>query len=374
MSPSFSSFLTSQAHSLLDLSLYVTSDNYATTRTAYSSILQWPTQYFIPPQLRVLAKARTEHLGLSSLDLATLEEDRRSSSRKAGGLIPQSLRTSRQTVTGLVREKQSSARFKLDALVDAAFAPLQQLLGGKKWMLSDEKASSLDCLALGYLSLALLPDLPQSWLAEGLQMRYPDLCRFVEDGVKTVFGGKVTAEDALPNSARDQSASSHQGRARETALPWTSPERSIGSLGTNILNNAFDSLPLISKRSYILTSSSSPPPPHTTDTPPHTLFSTLLPPLLASASAVALIASYLAYSSSSLDDASQQSELEKKNRSSRLSDMGEAGAVFAGLDFGAPRTSEGRVPTPPAEDQEGRVPVGVAEVDVEGVGQGIGGL
>lgn len=341
----FSSFLTSQAHPLLDLSLYVASENYTKTRTAYSSILQWPTQYFIPPQRRTLAKARTEHLGLSSLDLDTLDEERRSS-RKAADLIPQSLRTSQPTVTGMMKEKQSGARFKLDALVDAAFRPLQQLLGEKKWMLSDERASSLDCLALGYLSLALIPERPQSWLAEGLQGRYPDLCKFVESGVKEVFGGNVTVEDALPSSTNEQSTMT-QGPA-ETTLPWRAPEQSIGSAGASILNSTLDSVPFY-KRTIVTAASS--PPTHSTDAPPHSLTSTLLPPLLASAGAVAAIASYLLYSSLGTQ------EPEKR----RLSDMGEAGAMFAGLDFGEPKKD---VRVPPTE---GRVPVGV-KVDVERAG------
>ncbi|CAF9912633.1 MAG: hypothetical protein ALECFALPRED_008230 [Alectoria fallacina] len=342
----FSSFLISQAHPLLDLSLYVASENYTKTRTAYSSILQWPTQYFVPPQRRTFAKARTEHLGLSSLDLDTLDEQR-GSSRKAADLIPQSLRTSRPTVTGLVRYKQSNARFKLDALVDAAFKPLQQLLGEKKWMLSDERATSLDCLALGYLSLALIPELPQSWLAEGLQGRYPKLCKYVEDGVKEVFRGNVTVEHALPNSTDEHSTRIEE--ESETALPWRAPEQNLGSVGASILSSTLDLVPFY-KRSVVTTSSIQPP--HSIDTPPRWLTSTLIPPLLASAGAVAAIASYLLYSSLSTP------EPEKR----RLSDMGEAGAMFAGLNFGEPKKELGNSPG------DGGVPVGL-EVDVESAGE-----
>lgn len=345
--PSFSSFLTSQAHPLLDLSLYVASENYSKTRAAYTSILQWPTQYFVAPQRRAFAKTRTERLGLSSLDLDTLDEERRSS-KKAAELIPQSLRTSRPTVTGMMKEKQSSTIFRLDALVDAAFRPLQQLLGKKKWMLSQERASSLDCLALGYLSLALIPELPQSWLAEGLRRRYPDLCRYVERGVQEVFGGKVTVEDALPSSTEEQPGSTQ--RPSGTALPWRAPERNISSAGASILNSTRDSVPFY-KRTAVTSSSTRTL--HSTDVPPHSLTSTLLPPLLASAGAVAAIAGYFFYISLSAQEPEKHT----------LSDMGEAGAMFAGLDFGEPK-KEVRVPP-----SEGRVPIGV-EVDVDGVGEG----
>ena len=246
-----------------------------------------------------------------------------------------------------MREKQSSARFKLDALVDAALKPLQQLLGKKKWMLSDERASSLDCLALGHLSLALIPEVPQAWLAEGLRARYPDLRRYVEAGVKELFGGKVAVEDAFPSSTDEQPAM-NQGQSG-TALPWRKPEQTIISAGASILNSTLDSVPFY-KRTIVTPSPTQPL--HSTDAPPHSLTSTLLPPLLASAGAVAAIASYLLYSSLSTQ------EPEKR----RLSDMGEAGAMFAGLDFGEP---EKEVRVPPTG---GRVPVWV-EVDVEGPGE-----
>ena len=293
-----------------------------------------------------MAKTRTEHLGLSSLDLDTLDEERRSS-RKAADLIPQSLRTSRPTVTGMMQEKQSSARFRLDALVDAAFKPLQQLLGKKKWMLSDERASSLDCLALGYLSLALVPEVPHSWLAEGLRGRYPELCKYVENGVTEIFGGQVTADTALLGPTEEQSTMT-QGE-RETALPWRASVRNAGSAGASILKSTLDSLPFYKNT---LSTSSSPKPPHSTDAPPHTLTSTLLPPLLVSAGAIAAIASYVLYSSFSTQEPEQR----------KLSDMGEAGAMFSGLDFGEP---EEEVRGPP---MEARVPVGV-EIDVEDVGE-----
>ena len=250
-------------------------------------------------------------------------------------------------MTGLVKEKQSGARFKLDALVDAAFKPMQQLLGKKRWMLSDERASSLDCLALGYLSLALVPDMPQPWLTEGLRGRYPDLCKYAKDGAKEVFGGKVTLEDALPTSTHRQSVTT-QGQS-ETTLPWRVPsEQKIAVTSACILNSALDSVPFY-KRTTTVAPSPIQPPPSLDATPPHTLTTTLLPPLLASAGAVAaIIASYFLYSG-----LGTQQESEKKRR---LSDMGEAGAVFAGLDFGRP------------EEVVSHVPVGL-EVDVDGASE-----
>lgn len=251
-----------------------------------------------------------------------------------------------------MREKQSGARFKLDALVDAAFKPLQQLLGKKRWMLSDERASSLDYLALGYLSLALVPDMPQPWLAEGLRGRYPDLCKYAKDGAKEVFGGKVTLEDALPRSTQRQSTTTQ--KQSETTLPWRPPEQNIVITSASILNSALDSVPFYKRTTTVTTSATKPPHSQDATLPPHTLTSTLLPLLLASAGAVAAIASYyLLYSG-----LSTQQEPEKR----RLSDMGEAGAVFAGLDFGQ-SDKVVRIPL-----TESNVPVGL-EVEVDGAGE-----
>ena len=211
-------------------------------------------------------------------------------------------------------------------------------------MLSDERPCSLDCLALGYLSLAMIPDLPQSWLAEGMRERYPDLCRYVEDGTQEVFGGGVTLEDALPSSREDQSATPRE--QSKTPLPWRAPNYNISA---SLLNSTLDLLPFY-KRTFVTLPSTQPP--HSSDAPPHTLTSTILPPLLASAGALAAIAGYLVYANLSTQ------EPEKR----KLSDMGEAGALFASLGFGEP---EKEVRIPPTG---GRVPIGV-EVDVEGAGE-----
>ena len=188
--------------------------------------------------------------------------------------------------------------------------------------------------------------MPQSWLAEGLRGRYPNLCKYLEDGIKEVFGGEVTLQDAFPSSTEIQSATTAQG-PRATTLPWTAaPHHNISA---SILNSTLDVVPFY-KRTTITTPSTQPP--SASDAPPHTLTSTPLLPLLASAGAVAAIASYLVYSNTSTQ------EPEKR----KLSDMGEAGALFAGLDFGEPE-KEFRIPS-----TEGRVPVGV-EVEVEGAGE-----
>ena len=192
----------------------------------------------------------------------------------------------------------------------------------------------------------MIPDLPQSWLAEGMRERYPDLCSYIEVGIQEVFGGEVTLKDALPSSTGDPSATPQE--QSRTTLPWRAPKHNISA---SLLNSTLDLLPFY-KRTTITAPSTQPP--HSSDAPPHTLTSTLLPPLLASAGAVAAIAGYLVYANFSTQEPERR----------KLSDLGEAGALFASLGFGEPEKEVGIPPT------GRRVPVGVeVDVDVEGAGE-----
>ena len=73
---SFCTFLQSTATPLVDLSLYVSAENYnKTTSSAYTAILPWYANYTVPPRRRDLARTRTAHMGLSSLDVDTTAEE-----------------------------------------------------------------------------------------------------------------------------------------------------------------------------------------------------------------------------------------------------------------------------------------------------------
>jgi sorting and assembly machinery component 37 len=233
----FSAFTESNGQVLVDLSLYVSSQNYyAGTSPAYGAILTWPSQWIIPPKLRKVAKARTEHLGLSSLDLEEPGEqrDRERSVAEAAGQIPKSLiRRPRETVSSLLGKTAQRNQFKLEALTAELFEPLQALLGNKTYLLSDERPSSLDVLALGYLSLALVPELPHSWLRNSLQTKTPQLAQYVERMRQQCFG-VVKVSDAFDNAT--QSA----------LLPWRSPERITAvKIGSTLLNALADAIPIV---------------------------------------------------------------------------------------------------------------------------------
>ena len=325
---SFSSFVEAHGQLLVDLSLYVSSENYnSVTRPAHSRILPWPKPWLLTPQRRTLAKARTEYLNLPVLDIGNVSNEEKNGTRAKPGsdLIPPSLRSTHQTVTSLVRQPQHASRFRLDALVEVFFEPFQQLLGQKRFLLSDESPSSLDCLAFAYLALALVPEVPQPWLAESIKARYPDLCRYVRDCIHEFFGGPVKVEDALSGS--------HP--ADSTSLPWRSPEESgTASTGFGLVKAAFESLPIIGQlhKPNILPESSitkstvgmgresvqAPPP------------NPILPTVLAIGTIVSGIAGYLVYSGGlNLPRGDPQPS---ENR--RLADMGEAGAILGMVDFG----------------------------------------
>ena len=352
---SFSSFVEAHGQPLLDLSLYVSSENYnSVTRPAYSHILPWPKPWLVTPQRRALAKARTAHLNLSSLDLdnASIEEKNGIAAKPGSDLIPPSLRSTRQTVTSLIRQPQHVSRFRLDALSDAFFEPLQQLLGQKRFLLSEESPSSLDCLALSYLALALLPEVPHPWLAESIKARSPDLCRYVRELVHKFFGGPVKVEDALPGTESGDS----------TSLPWRTPEeRGTASTGFRLVEAAFECVPIVGQlhKSNLLLESNDTQSAIETDqesvqavaaSPPNPI----LPAVLAIGTIISGVAGYLAYSGLlNLPGADHQPS---GNR--RLSDMGEAGAMLGMVDFG------GNGSRLEAEDaRAGRLPVGL-EVDV----------
>lgn len=211
-----------------------------------------------------------------------------------------------------MREKSSGTRFRCDALVDAACGPLQKLLDGKRYLLSDEKPSSLDCLALAYLALALKPDLPQKWLQDGIKACYPGLCAYVERGVKECFGGEVSVEDARLKDSVEQTSETR------TKLPWRAPsQQGLQPAGSTVLHSILSVFPFsdLTRLSTTTTNRESSSSDTTTD-------SALLPTIVAASTAVAAAVGYFLYSISNI-------EPEKR----RLEDMGEVGAMFAGLDF-----------------------------------------
>lgn len=192
-------FIISRGQPLLDLCLYVSSDNYHNcTRSALGAILTWPNSWTIPHRLREQAKKRSEHLGLSSLDVDTAQEEEEK--KENAGLtaqIPKSLRKPKQTITSLLGRNQQKNRFRLDAVTEDFFEPLRDMLGQKKWLLADH-ASSADCLAIGYFALMRAPQLQHGWLGESLRTKHTRLDEWVQRQATEAFGTIMEGSSDLP--------------------------------------------------------------------------------------------------------------------------------------------------------------------------------
>jgi sorting and assembly machinery component 37 len=247
----YASLLNTQGQALLDLSLYVSSANYsAITRPVYSTITTFPLSWLRPHRQRSHAKSRTAHLGLSSLDVDA--EEREAKEKSADSPVPQSLRKATTSITAsLFASPEDAARIRLDALASDFFDPLAELFANKRFFLPGAVPTSLDCLALAYLALALFPDLPSPWLRTCLQSRYPGLCKFVHDTQRVFFGGPVTVVDAgLVPGQMEVAGGGCTGEGQKVVsvgyLPWAK-EGSHDSWGVvrALFGQAADSLPVV---------------------------------------------------------------------------------------------------------------------------------
>ena len=257
-----------------------------------------------------------------------------------------------------MKQPQHAARFRLDALSDTFFGPLQKLLGKKRYMLSKDQPSSLDCVALAYLALAYTPQMPHAWVAEAMNARYPELCQYVDRLLQEYFSGPVDLIHALLGSADGQGETIINPHAEErNTLPWRRPDqKGLTAAGTTFLSGTFNALPLaghFQKRKIILRNGVTEGRSPSAANNGSVQTSNITPPFLALGSAIVSMGAYLLYSGFLSETASPKNT---------LSDMGEAGAMLDMAAFGGYSNS-------PADElqrhqRSGRVPVGL-EVDVE---------
>ena len=187
----YEAFLESRGQPLLDLCLYVSSENYNDyTSPALAKVLSWPASWVLPHRLRDRAKRRSEHLSLSGLDIDTAraEDERKKQEEEArlGGQIPKALQRTKLTVTSILGRGAKQSRFRLEGVTDAFLEPLQELLEDKNWLLG-ENSSSLDCLAVGYLAL-MQGKMPSRWIAEALDGKYAKLGKWAVKIEKQLLG------------------------------------------------------------------------------------------------------------------------------------------------------------------------------------------
>lgn len=202
----------------------------------------------VPSKLRNRAKARCQHLGLSYLDIGS-ENDARPVDPDAEPMweLPSTLRDRPMAKVSSILDKAN--RIRLDALTEHFLGPLQELLGTKRYLLSERQPSSLDCLAMGYLCLFLLPELPQPWLAEKMGLNFGRLCEYVDNLRKSFY---IVPPDSYSDpgadkdtGAADASFTEKHLRVRE-ALPWANPSITPRiKTHSALLDNALDLLPFI---------------------------------------------------------------------------------------------------------------------------------
>lgn len=243
---------------LVDLLLYVSAENYnTTTSAAYTAMLPWYANYTVPPKRRDLAKIRTAHMGLSSLDVdATAEEgfapgrgtatsDYEAAKRAAG--IPTEKQPSamsmgrKKGLGGLLGTPIYAARFRLDVISNELLEPLSDLLGQKRYLFKGDQPTSLDCLAFGYLSLLYFPAVPQAWLKETIETRFPRITTYIKRLRQDFFA------DEDINAAIVWSISSgadcHESK---TSLPWHSKSTSSTTRMLSSVRELVGNVPLIS--------------------------------------------------------------------------------------------------------------------------------
>ncbi|KAL8859719.1 MAG: hypothetical protein Q9178_003834 [Gyalolechia marmorata] len=343
---SYTSFLETHGQPLIDLNLYVSSENYhASTRPAYSHILHWPNTWLLPPQRRAAAKVRTDHLNFSSLDLDTNDQDEEKKSQfAAGSEIPRRLIRSAPRTTSMAKKGQHAARFRLDKLAEGFFGLLSQLLQGKPHLLSTETMTSLDCLALGYLALAMVPDVPQPWLSQKMKEKYPTLCRYVEHHARDCFGLDLrnTPTD------KDRDGDPNPSITQITTLPWWQTPDPPTPILTNIKNinilPLLESLPLFGSLYRPSPVQPSTPTPHSQKTSRIPLLPTVFLGLTASVAAMGTYFLWTGEMPSSawwLKGVRQRHRVvagwplgARGDRRKRLREMGEAGELLGAVDFG----------------------------------------
>lgn len=226
----YSAYLNIHASALLDLSLYVSAANWsATTRPAFSQLLPFPLTWTLPPLIRAEAIARVQHLGLAELD---------SDFDPNGGLhlsagrdaLPETFRRHlpgghvKKTVREEMTPEQAVA-IRLFGLTGDCLSTLEEML------VKDEKrprffkgteASSLDCLAFGYVSIMLQAPVPRSFIKDWMSEKAPLLSALAADMLATCVPALDTSTWA---AAPQKGVVSATGRVLDSVI------RNMPSLG-----------------------------------------------------------------------------------------------------------------------------------------------
>ncbi|KJY02032.1 mitochondrial import receptor subunit Tom37 like protein [Zymoseptoria brevis] len=338
------SFLGSNAQILLDISLYVGFENYRlTTRPAFTKILPWHANYIIPPQRRAAARSRTEHLGISSIDVDNVHEDmsnrppgyeavgkeegfEKEAQARASLLLPK-----KNTLKSLLQTPERASIFKLQALADNFFGPLADVLGEKHYLLGTEEATSVDCLMYGFLALMLFPKVPQDWLASTMRQRYGKLAAFVERVHATLKLRTDVEEVVKLMQCKTRAELWAQRETSKSSLPWTiEPGTSIVETFRNIGKALIEQIPFIGSPNSL----------QLLNVRQASAFSRHMRAVVLSATASIALSGYIAFHTGLLVWPRGE-EVHIFGRK-RFSDLGHLGAALAGVNLlGPPRPGRG---------------------------------
>lgn len=346
----FSSFLRTNALPLLDLNLYTSAANYyKATAPAFTALLPWHLNYTIPSARREAARARTQHLGLSSLDIDTIDdsptEDSFSAGKKNAGinddrgpgphrqsLLPFARKTG---LKNLLSQPEYAARFKLDALANDFLMPLDALLGNdeeKELLLSSPHPTTLDCLALGYISLMVYPVLPSPWLADTIKSRFPRLTEYTARMRDLTIGSEdAKASDLMAlNDLRGSPELIAKGRQElGLVLPWAlAAQPSIAGTTGSIIWSIATRLPLMKRA---LVPDPVVPPPGKTRYAPNDTLLTSLTALAGAVAAGVLGAAAYCHQHPGPGDVIFRNENESGPRMGGFGGFGDAGSALAAL-------------------------------------------
>ncbi|KAK6429369.1 hypothetical protein LTR95_014483 [Oleoguttula sp. CCFEE 5521] len=262
------SFIHTHGPSLLAINLYVSASNYtSTTRPAFTRILPWHANYILPPHRRAVARKKTEHLGIHSIDVDNVHEDMSHRpqgfdgvGKQDGGFETQAkgrasllLGSGKATLRGLLQKPEYAARFRLHALAENFFEPLSEILGDGEWFWGSEQVREVDCLAYGYLGLMLFPKVEQDWLAQTMRTKYPNLQRFTERMHKNL-GLSTSIEEVMAVQSGGHAATD----AKPASLPWRpSQQSSVVKTVTTIATELVHQIPYLGRSVQVITTTPS---------------------------------------------------------------------------------------------------------------------
>lgn len=196
-------------------------------------------------------------MGLSSLDVDTKAEEgfapgrgtassEYEAAKKAAGIPtdgqPNTLSMGRRKgLGGLLGGPVYAARFRLDTLSSELLEPLSDLLGDHDYLFRGSQPCSLDCLAFGYLALLLYPAVPQAWLKETLQTKYPRIVTYIQRLRHDLLDNEITS----PADVWSISTGAAE-ITRPTLLPWRARPQTFMSRSLAGVRETAGNLPVAS--------------------------------------------------------------------------------------------------------------------------------